>query len=223
MVGEELQVIHLRNDFYRDGFQKMVFALGVITVAISLLIATSLYLFLVKPTPIRFATDDEWRVLPSIPVDKPYLTTANLLQWVSETFSTIFDFDFLNYSKKQLEYQHYFTENGWKKYNDLLNIYVPINSVQRSKSVIVGALNGAPFIVNQGLLAKQYGWWVQIPININFSGYDKSYTQPLILQALIVRVSTLNNLSGVVIDNLVIMNQKQNNPSPGSISFNETA
>jgi intracellular multiplication protein IcmL len=211
MVEEELQIIRLRNDFYRDGFQKLLLALGVITTAIGLLVAAFLYLFFVKPVPIHFATDDEWRILAPIPVDKPYLSTANLLQWVSETFSTVFNFDFLNYSKKQAEYQQYFTENGLKKYTDLLNFYVPISSVQKSKSVIVGTLNGGPFIVNQGLLNKRYAWWVQLPININFSGYDRNYTQPLVLQVLVVRVPTLNNLSGVVIDNLVIVNQKQNN------------
>jgi intracellular multiplication protein IcmL len=218
MVGEELQVIRLKNDFYRDGFKKMMLALGVIITAVSLLIATSFYLFFAKPSPINFATDDEWRILPPIPLEKPYLSTANLLQWVSETFSTVFNFDFLNYAKKQGAYQPYFTENGWKKYNELLNFYVPINSVLRSKSVVVGALNGGPFIVNQGLLARRYAWWVQLPVNINFSGYDRSYTQPLILQALVVRVPTLNNLSGVAIENLVIVNQKQNNTTriPGA-------
>jgi intracellular multiplication protein IcmL len=209
MAEEELQVIRLRNDFYRDGFKTIVLALGVITTAIILLIASSFYLYLSKPVPVKFATDDEWRILPPIPVDKPYLSTANLLQWVSETFSTVFNFDFINYSIKRAEYQQYFTENGWKKYNELIDLYLPILAVESSKSVVRGTANGGPFIVNQGLLAKRYAWWVQMPININFSGVDKSYIQSLVLQALVVRVSTLNNLSGVAIDNLIVVNQNE--------------
>ena len=55
MAGEELQVIRLRNDFYRDGFKKMMFALSILLTAVILLIATSIYLFVNKPQPITFA------------------------------------------------------------------------------------------------------------------------------------------------------------------------
>ena len=48
-------------------------------------------------------------------------------------------------------------------------------------------------------------WWVQMLININYSG---GYTQPLNLQVLIVRVPTLNNLYGVAIENIIFPENK---------------
>jgi intracellular multiplication protein IcmL len=210
MADEGLHVIRIRNDFYRDGFGRLVLALSVIVVALIFLIMASIYIYVATPVPVNFATDAEWRILPPVPINKPYLSTANLLQWVSESFSTMFNFDFLNYENKHAEYEHYFTENGWKKYNDLLNMYIPIGSIQNSKSVVTGVADGAPFVVNQGLLSGRYAWWVQMPINVRFSGYNRNYLQSFVLQALVVRVPTLNNLSGVAIDNLVIVSQKLN-------------
>jgi len=211
MAEEELQVIRLRNDFYRDGFKKMIFALSILMTAVILLIASSIYLFVDKPKPVTFSTDDEWRILSPVSIDKPYLSDANLLQWISETFATIFNLDFLTYENKRETNQLYFTDNGWKKYNDFLNNYLPNNSVQTSKAVISGVANGGPYILNQGILpAKKYAWWIQMPIKIDFVGYNRNYSQIFVLQALIVRVSTLDNLAGVAIDNLVVISQKQN-------------
>ncbi|MBV8803277.1 MAG: DotI/IcmL/TraM family protein [Gammaproteobacteria bacterium] len=211
MAEEELQVIRLRNDFYRDGFKKMIFVLGVLTTSTLLLIGTSVYLFINKPSPVTFTTDDDWRILPPVPIDKPYLSDANLLQWVSETLSTIFNFDFLTYENKRQVNQLHFTENGLKKYNEFLNSYLPNNSLQISKAVVTGVANGGPYILNQGILPpKKYAWWVQMPIKIDFVGYNRSYSQIFVFQALIIRVPTLDNLAGVAIDNLVIVSQKSN-------------
>lgn len=211
MADEELQVIRLRNDFYRDGFKKMIFALGTLITAVILLIATSVYLFVDKPLPVTFATDDDWRILPPVPIDKPYLSDANLLQWISETFSTIFSFDFLTYEKKRGANQLYFTDNGWKKYNEFLTNNLPNNSVQTSKAVITGVPNGGPSIRNQGILpAKKYAWLIRIPIKIDYIGYNRSFSQIFEFQALVVRTPTLDNLSGVAIDDLIVISQKQN-------------
>lgn len=210
MAEEELQIIRLRNDFYRDGFRKVIFALCVMGVAIGLLIATSLYLYLEKPAPIKFATDAEWRVLPPVPLDRPYLQTPDLLQWVSNVLPGLFTYNFLNYTVRYKNNAEYFTANGWKKIQDILNTFVAYNVVQNSKLFVNGSAGGAPFILNQGLLSGKYGWWVQMPINVSYSSLEGGTTLSLVLQALVIRMSTLDNLYGVAIDNIIVVsNNKQ--------------
>jgi hypothetical protein len=140
------------------------------------------------------------------------LSDANVSQWLSETLSTIFDFDFLNYDTKRLSFEPYFTEDGWKKYNELLNTFFPANGIQTSKAVLSGSAYGGPVILNQGPLStKKYAWWIQMPIRITFSGYNRNFKQIFVLQALIVRIPTVDNLSGVAIDNLIVVSQRQDN------------
>lgn len=204
MAGEELQVVRLRDDFYRDGFNKILIALATIIGSIIFLIVISIHLYLAKPPPVYFGTDNEWRVLAPIPLNQPYLTTADLSQWTSETLPSLFAYDFVNYANQLQNNAQFFTDDGWKKFLDQINIYASSNLVQNSKMFLNPAAAGAPFVLNQGLLNGRYAWWIQMPINVTFITATKSYTQPLVVQALIVRISTLNNLYGVAIDNFIV-------------------
>lgn len=204
MAGEELQIIYLRDDFYRDGFYKALLAVLVLLAAIVLLTSVSVYLVVTKPAPVEFSADNEWRVLPPVPLDLPYLTQPDLLQWISNVLPTVFGFDFVNYAQQIKNDTQYFTVDGWKKMSGLLANYADYNVVQTSKLFINAVLTGAPYILNQGLLQGRYGWWVQVPIDINYNGVLKNNTQSLVLQVLIVRIPTLNNLSGVAIDNIIV-------------------
>lgn len=204
MAEDELHIVHLRNDFYRDGFYKVITALLLIVAAIILLILTSLYLFFQKPSPVTFATDNEWRILPPIPLNQPYVKTADLLQWASEILPQSLTFRFTDYAVQLQGLKPYYTDNGWAKLQDMLTTYANLPVLQSSKLFVNATAAGAPVIINQGLIDDKYSWWVQMPIKINYIGVDKSYNSSIVLQALVVRAPTLNNLSGIIIDNLVV-------------------
>lgn len=217
MAGEELQVIRLKDDFYRDGFRKVMLILGIIGTAIILLIATSVYLYVEKPSPVNFATDSEWRIVAPVPLDQPYLNTFDLLQWVSDTLPAVFNYDFVHYTNQLKNNAQYFTENGWEKFQDIINDYAAANTVENSKLFITAVPAGAPFVLNQGVLQGKYGWWVQMPLDINYSGIIRPYTQSITFQVLVLRVSTLNNLYGVEIENIII---PENKAAGGAIGTN---
>lgn len=203
MAEDELQLVRLRNDFYRDGFYKVIIAFALILLSIAMLGGISFYLYIEKPAPVSFQADTEWRAFPPIPIDKPYKKTPDLLQWVSDVLPSLFTYDFLNYKEEQAPLQEYFTEDGWKKLGDLLKTYANIEVIQNAKLFVNGEAGGAPTILNQGLLNGRYGWWVQMPIVIHYSNTDRHYDSSLVVQALVVRTSTLDNLSGIAIDNIL--------------------
>lgn len=205
MAGDELQLISLRDDFYRDGYYKALAAVGVLLIAIALLVSASLYLQLSKPDPVTFVTGDEFRTLLPVSVDKPYVSQADLIQWVSDVLPKAFIFDFINYNQQLKNVSQYFTVNGWKTYTDQLKTYVDYNALVTNKLFSNASPAGAPFIVNQGILpSNTYGWLVQMPLNLNYSSVNKGNKIPLVLQVLVVRIPTLNNLSGIAIDKLTV-------------------
>lgn len=204
-AGDELQLVTLRDDFYRDGYYKALIAVGIMLVAIALLASVSLYLQLSKPAPVVFATGDEFRTLIPVPVNKTYVSAPDLIQWVSDVLPKSFKFDFINYNLQLKNVSQYFTVNGWKTYLDLVKIYADYNVVTAGKLFISAIPAGAPFILNQGLLPEGvYGWLVQMPITLSSRSVSKGPDQTLVLQALVVRISTLNNLSGIAIDKLTL-------------------
>lgn len=209
MAGEELEIVRLRKDFYRDGFYKVFIALAMMAAAVFLLLAVSFSLYLEKPNPVTFDTDMDWRVFPSVPVNQPYISTADLLQWISMALPASFSFDFLNYAAEYNDLPHYYTQNGWKKLSDLLLIYANPKTVQDAKLFIQASPSAAPTIFSQGLinsgeLAGKYGWWVQMPTHIRYSNAEKMYTTPVVIKALVIRVPTLNDLTGVAIEDILI-------------------
>jgi intracellular multiplication protein IcmL len=204
MAAEELQVVRLKDDYYRDGFYKILVAIALIVFAILLLCATSLYLFLSKPRPVDFAVGKEFRVLADVPITQAYLPEADLIQWVSEAVPSSFNLDFIHYMDQIKHSAQYFTSEGWKTFLDILNIYANYNTISNNKLVVTATPTSAPFIINQQVYQGRYSWWVQMSINLVSSSYQSSSSQPLTLQIFVVRVPTLNNLSGVGIQNVIL-------------------
>jgi intracellular multiplication protein IcmL len=215
MAEEELRVVQLREDFYRDSFGKVILIIISIFIAIFLLVALSLYLYLNIPSPVVFPVDKEWRIQPPVPLDKPYLPQSDLLQWVGDALQRSFVFDFNHYNEQLKVASQFFTADGWKVFLNQLNIYANYNTVQANKVFVNSAPAGAPVILNQGLLSGRYAWWVQMPINLNYAGLRPPFNKTLILQVLVVRVSTLNNLTGVGIDNVIVATNAVNAGTQG--------
>src|SRR3989338_6450342 len=206
MAEEELQIVQLRDDFYRDRFNVIVFAAVSVLVAIILLVSLSVYLHYAKPPPVVFSVGAEWRIKPEVSLDQLYLPPSDVLQWVSEVLPKASTYDFNYYSNQLKSASQYFTPEGWKVFLNQLNSYANYNNVQTYKMFISAVPTGAPYILNQGLLSGRYAWWVQMPIKISYQGSNRLSERDLTLQILVVRVSTLNNLTGVGIDNVIVEN-----------------
>lgn len=210
MTEEEITLV-LRDDFYRDSFGKVLLIIMGIFIAIILFVATSIYLYMNKPVPITFHVEDEFRILKPVALDQPYLLSPDLLQWVGNALANSFVYDFDHYNDQLKLASQYFTPDGWKIFLNQLNIYANYNTVQKNKMFITNKPTGAPFILRQGLLpGRRYAWWIQMPITISYAGYNISSTDSLTLQILVVRVSTLNNLMGVGIDNVIVAKTTRN-------------
>ena len=217
---ENTQIVTLHNDYYRDSFGKLLVIIGSLFVAIIFLIGVSLYLHYKKPAPTTFLASAEWRVQPPVPLTEPYLSIPEVLQWVSNVIPNAFAYDFANYNDQLKKNSIHFTAEGWKIFLNQLNIYVNYNNVQAYKLFVNSVPTSAPYIINQGLLSGRYAWWIQMPINIDFVGYDRNFKQSLILQILVVRVSTLNNLNGIGIENVIVTKSTGGLPQVGADNDN---
>lgn len=204
MTQEELETSILRDDFYRDSFMRVVMVILGLLVSMSGLLAVSLYIHLNKPKPVLFGVDSEWRIQPSVALDQPYISLADLNQWVVNALSRSFTLDFLNYNDQLENAKQFFTDEGWKVFLNQLNIYANYNNVQANKVFVSGTPAGAPSLINQGLTGGRFGWIVEIPYTLSYAGFNPPPSRTITLSLLIVRVSTLNNLSGVAIDNIVV-------------------
>jgi hypothetical protein len=120
-------------------------------------------------------------------------------------FPKAFSFDFNNYNDQLKHNSEAFTPDGWTAFLNQLNIYANYNNVQAYKIFITAQPLSAPYILREGVLpdSGKYGWWVQMPVAINYAGFKPPPSVNIAFQVLVVRVPTLNNLMGVAIDNVI--------------------
>jgi intracellular multiplication protein IcmL len=205
MASEETSIIELRDGFYRDSIGKVMMVLLSMCIAILIIIFLSVYLYLDKPAPVTFPMQEDMRVQKSVPLDQPYLLTPDLLQWVADVFPKAFTLDFNHYNDQLQTNAPHFTKSGWAAFLNQLNIYANYNNVQAYKIFVTATPGAAPIILRDGVLpdSGKYGWWVQMPVTINYAGYKPPPSVNLTFQILVVRVPTLDNLTGVGIDDVI--------------------
>lgn len=214
MAAEEFEIVRLRHEFYRDGFYKVCIALLMMIGAIALLVAVSFSLYLEKPAPVTFDTDADWRVFPPVPVNVPYVSSADLLLWVSTILPLSFGFDFVGYDGELESLSQYYTQDGYKKLTDILDTYANSKTIHDARLFIDAHPTAAPSVFNEGLigqggLAGKYGWWIQMPLEIHYSSPDRNYNTPLAMQVLVIRIPTLNDLTGIAIQDILVSKPQQ--------------
>ena len=213
MTEEGVHVVRLEDNYYYDSFGKVIVVIGCLCLSIIFLGAISLYIFLNKPEPVTFRVAEEWRVQAPVPIQQPYLTNPEVLQWVSEVVPRLFNLDFISINSQLADDKQYFTVNGYQIFLNQLNNYADKKMVQAYKIFVNGEPTSAPIILNQGVLSGRYAWWVQIPINISYAGARDKLDESLTLQVLVVRTDTTNNLTGILIHNVIVEKDRGNLPT----------
>lgn len=217
MAEDELQIVVLRDDFYRGGFGKVIIIIFGLLLAIASLVALSFYLHITKPQPLTFPVDQEWRVQSDVPLTDPYVTQDVVFQWLNDTFNKVFILDFIHYNDQLQSYQRYFTDNGWNVFLNHLNNYANYNTVQTNRLFVTSVPIGVPSPLNQGILTGRYFWLIELPVTVKYDGMSPSSPVNLKLQVRIVRVSTLTNLAGIGIDDMLVLNMTQPTTAPSNI------
>ena len=204
-MEEETGTLDLRDGFYRDSIGKVVFVLVSMGLSVFIIVCLSAYLLLNKPAPIVFPVEAEMRVMKPVPLNQPYLSTPDMLQWVADVFPQAFTLDFNHYNDQLQKYSQYFTTSGWEAFVNQLNIYANYNNVQAYKLFVTATPSSAPYVLRDGVLpdSGKYGWWVQVPVTIKYDGFKPPPAVNMTFQLLVVRVPTLNNLTGVGIENVI--------------------
>ena len=213
MTEESAGVVRLKDNYYHDSFGKVIVVLGCLCLSIVFLGAISFYLFMNKPEPVTFRVAEEWRVQAPVPIQQPYLTNPEVLQWVSEVVPRMFNLDFISMDSQLADAKKYFTVNGYQIFLNQLKNYADAKMVQSNKMFVNAEPTSAPVILNQGVLSGRYSWWVQIPINISYAGAREKLDEGLTLQVLVVRTDTTNNLTGILIHNVIVEKDSGNLPT----------
>lgn len=222
-----LALIFARNAFYKRLHYLVLaaFALSILVIGI----LTWVLYFLVKnpPQPLFFATDDAGRLVEIVPLDKPNMSTDEVIAWTIEAFQRSASYDFVNYRTQLQDAQKYFTEYGWSTYMKAMTLANNMPALIQRKQIVIAQVVSRPKIVAQGILGGAYAWKFEMPVLVTYwlpPYNDKSkFLNSQVVTVIVQRQEILKSYKGLGIVQLVAQLATDASAAPQEISSTPTA
>jgi intracellular multiplication protein IcmL len=188
----------LRNEFYRDGYRLALRVALIQSLVIFGLIGAMFFIINVhQPENRYFATTEDGRLIPMVPLTQPNLSTPALLSWVAQATSETMSFSFSNYRRNLQQSSRHFTRAGWESFSTALQQARIIESIEANTQELTAVPRGAPILKYEGVVAGQYQWQVQIPMILTYVSGAKTRSDSWIITLVVVRVPRLESANGV--------------------------
>lgn len=204
MVEDALEVIKLRNEFYKDNQRRILLAL-IVAIGVSVMLGSLLfYIITHPPAPKYFATSINGRITPLYALDQPNQSDSAVLQWANQAAIAAFTYNFVNYREELQASSGFFTPEGWDQFLTALQQSNNLDAVKAKKLIVSAVATRAPIILQKGLLNGIYAWRVQMPILVTYQSASEFSQQNNVVTMLITRISTLNSPRGIGISQFVV-------------------
>lgn len=203
MVDDAVELVRLRNNFYRDNYRRVVGSLLLMIVIMLLLITVIFYQITHRPEPQYFATSTDGRITPLFPLSEPMIAPNELLQWAERSAVAAYTYNFVNWREALQSVQNNFTPDGWKYFENALKMAMTLETVTAKKLVASAVATGAPVILDQGVINGRYAWKVQMPLLVTYQSSTEQIQQSLVVTMVISRVPTVDMPRGIAIVSFV--------------------
>ena len=198
----------IRNQFYRDGYRTLVkIALFQGIAVLALILTFVIFLNIYTPTRTYFATTEDGRVVPMIPLSQANLSRPALLSWAAQAATETMTFGFHDYRRRLQESSRHFTRRGWNSFTRALQDSGMIETVTDNRQVITAIPRTAPTILAEGLMPNGvYRWEVEMPMLITYELGATRQSDQMNIRLVIVRVPKLESANGVGIEQWLAYN-----------------
>lgn len=203
MAEDALELIRLRNNFYRDNYKRVVTAIFVLLFINFALAGIVFYQITNRPVPQYFATSADGRIVPLYPLSEPMVAPTQLLQWASRAAIAAYTYNFVDYRNALQRVQNNFTPDGWKYFEDALKGARTLEAVLAKKLVVSAVATAAPVILDQGVINGRYAWKVQMPLLVTYQSASEQTQQPIVVTMVVSRVPTVNMPRGIAIASFI--------------------
>jgi len=191
-----------RNHWYRDRYIVQIrISAGLLILSI-LLTAMLCWLVTHPPQPKFFATTTSGELIPLTPLNEPNTTNDALLNWVARIVRQAYTYDAVNYREQLAKLEPFFTEKGYESFLIALNASGNLTAVTE-KRLITSAIVSGGVITAKGVTSGVYTWKVELQLTVTYTSSEENITQPLTVLVLILRTSTLQNLKGLAIHQIL--------------------
>jgi intracellular multiplication protein IcmL len=196
-----LGAVVIRNEFYRDGYRSILkLAVLQAVIIIGLIAAMFFVIHTHQPENKYFATTEDGRLIPLVPLNQPNLSTPALMSWVAQAATEVMTFGFNDYKRRMQEASRNFTRTGWESFTQALQSSRILEMVEVNQQVVTAAPKGAPILTSEGNVGDRYQWVVQLPLIVTYTAGKKVRSDSLLVTIVVVRMDRLESPNGVGIE-----------------------
>lgn len=191
------------NAFYRTTYTSLFFVLIVAIFLMLTMVIVVLYQLFHRPLPEFRALSADNKVLTLTAFDEPNTMPSTLLRWASKAAVAAYTFDFVNYNQQTHAASPYFTEIGWRDYQN--SVARLIQDIKGKQLFVNGVVASPPVISNQGYLpGKGYIWRVQMPFLVTYQSAESTSRERYMVLMTVTKIPTTVDPTGIGIDQFVM-------------------
>jgi intracellular multiplication protein IcmL len=153
---DALELIELRNAFYKNQFYFVLVALLVSSLVILLLVFINLQIYHNATKPLYFIANDESRLIEEPNLLEP-LPDVTVSAWLTNAIEASTSFDFVNYRSQLQGAQKYFIDFAWEEYMQGLTASNNLLSVINRQEIWITKVLKAT-ITNSRPIGSSYAW-----------------------------------------------------------------
>lgn len=210
-----LELILMRNAFYRDSYRRALVAFLLLILINVFLAGAIAYRFVHPPEPQYFATTADGRMIKWHPLNDPVVSDDFVLQWSANAVRRAFSLDYVHWRQQLQNASNDFTPAGWKYFLASLKQSNNLKTLTDLKMVSDAQITGAPQVLEKEVINGVYAWKIQMPILVTYTNSDRTIPMPMNVTLIVLRVPVQQDPNRIAINNFL--------PVPVKTSENEAA
>jgi len=203
-----LELVLLRNAFYRDHYRRALMALLLLVVLNVLLVCGIVYKISNPQPPQYFATTAEGRMINVHPLNDPVVTDSYVLQWTANAVRHSFSQDYLHWRAQLQQASSSFTPSGWHYFLDSMQKSNNLKTLISLKMVSNAEITGAPRIQEKEVVGGHYAWKINMPVVVTYSNAQRTITVPMDVTLIVLRMPVKDYPQRIAINNFLPVVQK---------------
>lgn len=166
-----------------------------IALVISLIANAGLTVFVFKKKTESFAVSETGRVVPLVPLDKPYVNDSRVSGFAEECLRSSFAHDYENFRITMNAAKNCYTSDGARKFEGAME---PMLDEIKTKRVVMSASMEPTVVVKTYILSGAVHWETQTPMTLYRRGTREQLTPIRFLVTTVVeRVALDENVRGI--------------------------
>lgn len=198
-----LEMIALRNAFYRDGYLRMLSGFLMLLVVNGILFGAIIYKIVFPPAPEYFAVTSDGRMINWHPLTDPSVSDSFVTQWAANAVKKVFSLDYIHWRQQLQEASVNFTPYGWKNFMPSLKKTNNLKTLISQKMVSDVELTKAPTVSNALVLDGRYAWKIDMSVLVTFTNGNTKIPQPYDVTLVVLRVPVQDNPNRIEINNFL--------------------